>query len=84
MQQKIRRAIARVEVRNRIVVLIESDVVAVQTKVDIEASIAVVVGDGSVGECSLGLLHELEGVALEREPSISLVEKEQRPGCADY
>ena len=52
VEKEIRRAIAGVKIRNRVVILIESQVVVVRAEIDVEASVPVVVGEGSVRERS--------------------------------
>ena len=59
-------------------ILIEPQIVAIEAEINVEASVAVVVGDRCVGECSLRRPRELKGVPLDRERAVSLIEKEQR------
>src|SRR5258708_2522912 len=77
MQQKIRWAIARVEVRSRVVILGQTEVVAVETKIDIEAAVVVVVGHRSMGEGALRGACELKCVALEGKCSGAVIEKQK-------
>ena len=53
VQQAIRRAIAGVEIGNRIVILVQSEIVHVHAEVNVEPPVTVVVGDGGMSECSL-------------------------------
>ncbi len=65
-------------------ILVESEIVTVKTEVDVEASIAIVVGDGGMGEGSLRGLHKLEGIRFARKFASSLVQEEQRSVGANY
>jgi hypothetical protein len=64
VQQEVWRSIARVEIRNGIVILIQAYVVAVETEINVETPVAIVIGDGRVSESSLGRSRELEGIGL--------------------
>ena len=77
MQKEIWRTIPRIEIRHRVVVLVQSQVVAIHAEIDIQASVAVVVGDRRMRECSFGRMRKLEGISLNRECAISLIEEQQ-------
>src|SRR5882762_11177385 len=62
VKKKIRRTIAGVEVRRRIVILVETEIITVEAEIDVEAAVAIIVGDGGVGESALRRIGELEGV----------------------
>src|SRR5258708_1749892 len=62
---------------------VETDIVAVQAKINVEPPIIVVVGDGGVREGALRRARELEGIAFEGELSAAVIEKEQRTGAAN-
>ena len=74
--QKIGRPVASIEVGNRIVILIQSQIVAIQTKIDVEQSVSVIVGDGCVSEGSLWRMPELESIWLQLKFSLSVIQKE--------
>src|SRR4029077_13742397 len=54
------------------------------TEINVEAPVAVVVGDRGVRECSLRGLGKLEGVGLDGKFSISLIDEQQRAAATDY
>src|SRR5215469_3346904 len=83
VQKKVWRAIAGVEIRNRVVILIEARVVAVQAEIDVEASIPVVVGGGGVRERSRRRIGKPESIRFEQESSVSLVPEEKRAAATD-
>jgi hypothetical protein len=76
-------AIACVEVGNGIAVLIESLVIGVKAKVDVEATVTIVISNGGVSEGSLRRACESECIFLWRELAFSIVHKEQRTGGTD-
>jgi len=78
VEKEIRRAVAGVKIRNRVVILIESQIVVVRAEIDVEASVPVVVGGGSVRERSRRRISKPEGIRFEQEFSVSLVLKEKR------
>ena len=82
MEKKIGRAIARVEIRRRVVVLIEAEIIGVETKVDVEAAIAIVVGQSGMGECAQRRLGEGKRARLVFELSVALIDEEKRAGIA--
>src|SRR4029079_2006475 len=84
VQQKVCRSVARVKIRNWIVILVQAYVIAVEAEVNVETPVAIVVCDGSVGKSSLRRSRKLEGIGLKREFSISLVQKKQWAGAANY
>ena len=84
MKKIIWRPVSGVEVGNRIAVLIEALIIVVETEIDVEAPIVIVVSDGCVGEGSLRCTCKLESIPLQREAPVSLVRIQQRPGCADH
>ena len=59
-------------------ILVEAEIVAVEAEVNIEAAIAVIIGDGGVGEASFGRFGEAESIALDLEGAIAAIEKEER------
>jgi len=77
VKQEIGRTVASVEVRRRIVILIEAEVVAVETKIDVETTIVVIVGDGGVREGTLRRGCKFERVALQFKFAVALVEEKQ-------
>src|SRR5215469_4747006 len=83
MEKEIRRAIAGVKIRNRVVILVESQIVVVRAEIEVEASVPVVVGGGSVRERSRRRMSKPEGIRFEQEFSVSLVLKEKRATGAD-
>src|SRR5919108_81758 len=64
VKEEIGRAVARVEIRSGIVILVETHVIRVEAKINVEAAVAVIVGNRGMGERSLRRLSELKGVAL--------------------
>src|ERR1700677_2873249 len=62
VQEKIWRTIPRIKIGHWIVILIEAQVVAVQAEVNIQTSVAIVVGQGRMGEGPLRRLRKLEGI----------------------
>ncbi len=82
VKEAVRRAVAGVVVGNWVVILVEAEIVHIEAEVDIQAAVAVVVGNGGVGEGSLGRAREAEGVAPKRESAIALVDEEQGAGGA--
>ena len=63
-------------------VLVQSEVIAVQAKINVETAVAIVVGDGGMGESSLRRSRKFEGVAFQYKLPIALVQKEQRAAGA--
>ena len=82
VKEAVGRPVTRVVVGDRVVILIEPQVVHVGAEVEIEAAVAVVVGSGGVGECALRLLREAKCIALEGEGAVAAILKEQRAGSA--
>ena len=78
MKQKVRRTVSGVDVRRWIPVLIEARIVVVEAEIDIETTIVVVVGECSVGECTLRRSREIEGMFFELEFIGAIVCKQQR------
>ena len=64
-------------------VLVEPQVVAIQAEINIQTSVAVVVGDRRMGKRPLRRALELERVLLDRKRSIALIEKKQRTTTAN-
>ena len=64
VEEAIRGTVARVVIGNWIVILIESQVIHVHAEIDIESSVAVVVGNRGMGEGSLRLASKFECIAL--------------------
>ena len=64
MTQKVRRTIAGVEIRRRVVILVKPQIVVVKTKINVEASVVVIIGDGGMSEITLRSSFELEGLPL--------------------
>src|SRR6266498_3414346 len=77
VKQEVWRAIASVEIRRRIPVLIQSGIVVVQTEIDIETAVMIVVCDRGMGECTLRWPYELEGIVFGYEFSLALIYKKQ-------
>jgi len=50
VEQKVRRAIARVKIRSGIVILVQAHVIAVQAEINVQQSVAIVVSDGGMCE----------------------------------
>src|ERR1700676_4495811 len=84
VKQEVRRPIACIEIRSRIVILVQTQVVGVEAKINIKTSIAVVVSRGSVRERSLRRPRKLEGIAFQRKLSVPLIQKEQRPAATNH
>src|SRR5882724_2644574 len=84
VQQEVGRTIPRVEVRCWVVILVEAYIVAVQTEIDIESSIAVIVRRGSVRKGTLRGLDKLESITLALELSIPLIQEQKRPTAANH
>ena len=62
VEQEVRWPISRVEVRGRVVILIQPQVITVDTEVDVEPAVAIVVRDGSVGESAFRRSRKSERV----------------------
>src|SRR5271157_43899 len=77
-KKKIRRPVLGVVVRRGIPVLIKALVIAVETKINVEPSVAIVVPKGRTGKGPLRRLSETEGIRFQLKPSSSLILKEQR------
>src|SRR5205807_10368959 len=77
VKQEVRRAIAGVEVRSRIVILIKAHVVVVDTEIDVETSVTVVIGYRGLRETPLSSPGKLESIALDQIFSFSLIQKAQ-------
>src|SRR5207253_9810931 len=65
VKQKVRRAVPRVKIRRGIMILVKSHIIAVEAKINVEPSVAIVVRNGGMRERPLRRLHKLEGIALE-------------------
>src|SRR5579859_109259 len=48
VKEEVRRAVARVEIRRRVVILVEPEIIGIKAEIDVEFSVAVVVGNGRV------------------------------------
>ena len=83
MEQAIGRTIAGIVIGDWIVILVEAEVVHIRAEVNIEASIAIVVGYGGVREGSLRRTCKPEGIALDGEGAVALIEEEQGTGAAN-
>ena len=81
--QEVRRTVVGVEIRQGIFVLIGALIVDVQTEVDIEVAIAIVVGDRRSGEGSLRRLREMKCVRLLAKLSLPFVHVKHRAVGAD-
>ena len=64
--------------------MVQAQVVTVETEINVEQAVVVIIGDGRVGESSLGWARELEGIALEQKLSFPLVQQEQRTAGANH
>src|SRR4029077_5544070 len=84
VQQKVRRPVARVKVGDGIVILVQTHVIAVETEINVETPVAIVIGDSGVGESSLRRSCKLERIGLKREVSTSLVKEQQRAAAANH
>ncbi len=84
VEQEVRRSIAGVKIRHGIVILVQTQVVAIEAEINVEASVAIIVSDSRVGKRSLGRPRKPEGVALEQEFSLALVEEKQRAAAAHH
>src|SRR5579862_5518598 len=84
VKQEVWRPVACIEIRRRVMILIEAEIVAVEAEVDVEPSVTVVVRDGSVRERALRSVRKPKGIALELKFPVSLIEKKQRPRCANH
>ena len=73
MHQAIGWTVAGVEIGNWIVILIQAQVVAVQAEVNIETSVAIVVGNSRMRKRSLRRVRKFEGIALNRERSVPFI-----------
>ena len=83
VEEKIRRPIASVKIGDRVVVLIESQIVGVEAKIDVQTSVPIVVGDGGMREGAGRWIGKSEGIRLKQEFSVTLVSEEQRTAGAD-
>ncbi len=79
VKEKVGRAVFGVIVRHRIVILAETEIIVVNTTIEIQATIAVIIGCGCARERSLGRLGEFESICLQLKSSVALIQKEQRP-----
>src|ERR1700751_2935674 len=82
MEKEICRTIPRIEIRHRVVILVQSQVVAIHAEIDVQASVTVIVCDRSVRKCSFGRMRKLEGISLNRECAIPLIEEQQWAAAA--
>jgi len=83
VEEEVRRAVPRVVVGKREVVLLDPLIVIIQTEVNIQAPVAIVIAEGCAGEGSLRRLRESKRVGLQTELPIPLIEKEQRSAGGD-
>ena len=77
--QEIRRAVVRIVIRSWKFVLPSSLIVGVQTEVDIEPAVAIIIGDGRAGKCALRWSGELKSIFPLSELSLAIIDEEQRP-----
>jgi len=63
VEQKVWRSIARVKIGDGIVILVQAEIVGVEAEINVEPSIAIVVGDGGVRECPWGGCANLKASA---------------------
>ena len=61
MKEEVWRSIARVKIGRRIVILVQAQIVGVQAKIDIEAAVAIIIGQGGMRECAFRRACKLEG-----------------------
>src|SRR5277367_4589218 len=83
MQEEICRAIPGIEIGHWIVILVEAKIVGIEAEVDIETSVAIVVGYSRMRERSLGRTVKPESIALGREGAVALIQKEQGAASAN-
>src|ERR1035437_2671952 len=84
MQKAIWGTVAGIVIGNRVVILVQAEIVHIKAEVDIETAIAIVVGHRRMGECSLRGTGELEGIALKGEGAVALILEEQGAGATNY
>ena len=75
---EIRRAILGVMIGDRIFVLIGALIINVETKINIQPAVAVIIGDGRAGECSLWNIGELKRSRFLAKCSAALVQEQER------
>ena len=71
VKKVIRRPIPRIEIRNGIAILVQSLIVAVQAKVNVQPPVVVIVGNGRMSECPLRRMCEPKRVPLQRKLSLT-------------
>src|SRR5882724_5641383 len=64
-------------------ILIQSQVVAINAKINIQARVAIIVSDRRAGECALRRTRKLKRIAFERKFAVALIAKEQGAAPAD-
>ena len=84
VEQEIGRPVAGVKIWNGIVILVQAQIVTIETEINIKQTVAIIIGDGGVCESSLRRTRELEGIALEQKLSLPLVQKKQGAAGADH
>src|SRR5712671_3321819 len=80
---EIGRTIFGVVIRNGILVLVGPLVIDVQTKIDVQESVAIVVGNGRTGESSLRTAGELERIRLAAKLAIAFIHVQKRAAGAN-
>src|SRR5579863_212486 len=75
---EVRRTVFRGVVRDGILVLIRALVIGVETEINIQPAVAVIIGQGGAGESSLRWLREMKRVSLAPKPSAALIQEQQR------
>src|SRR5206468_491200 len=70
------------EIRRGVVILVQAEIISVETKVDVEAAVAIVVSQSGVGECTERRLGERKRARLVFELSVALIDEEKRAGIA--
>src|SRR5215831_13870721 len=84
VEQVVRRAVPRIEIRDRVAVLILTLEVDIRTKVKVDPAIEIVVSGSRSGESALRGRFEAKSFVLMMERPVSAVQEQQRSSRGDY
>src|SRR4029078_2482592 len=83
MQKEVGRAVAGVEIRGRIAILIKASVVVVEAKINVEAAVVVIVGQRGMGKSALRRASESNRITLQRKLALTAVHEQQRSAASN-
>jgi len=80
---EIRRPVSRVVIGRWILVLLRALVIDIETKINVEPSVAVIIRNGRASKRSLRWIRKPKCIGLLNKLAAALIQKQHRPGGAD-